>query len=75
MVKQCASCGLLKQAELHTSGGWLCIVCVRSATTVVVTYVINGVRFMKSLKEIQQKETPTRSVAGAVSPFHRKETK
>lgn len=66
MVKVCASCNDLKDADTHTSEGWLCRPCVRSASTVIETLYINGQRFHRCLKGLSPKrETPTALTAGA----------
>lgn len=60
----CACCGLLKEASLHTSNGWLCNPCERSASTIVQVYVIRGQRFHKLLKGVEVK-TGTAGAANA----------
>lgn len=65
MVAICASCSQLRDASLHTSNGWICNPCERSASTIVKVYVINGRRFHKLLRGVEVKsETPTTAIAG-----------
>lgn len=69
MTIVCSSCGRLVPGSLHTANGWICNPCERSASTIVVVYVINGRKFHKVLKgvEVPKHEAPAAVTTGASS--------
>jgi hypothetical protein len=52
MTAMCAACGIVREVSLHTANGWVCHSCERSASALVLVYVIRGQKFYKLLKGV-----------------------